>query len=140
DPSSQNTPAELKDRRLLAIAEDKSQVEGVIVSGTQFSQIALLQPELINRCRTGRYEARALLGLILCHAAPNDPSWSEVRMVTGRKAGTVAPIAVRGALWLADLTFQPWVPVEDADGKLSQMTASVASLQSLLEASWLEHN
>ena len=57
DPIAVNTPSELKDRRLAAIVEDEAQANGVVVSGCQFSQIALLQPELINRCRVGMNEA-----------------------------------------------------------------------------------
>jgi len=140
DPIAANTPAELKDRRLAALVEDESQAVGVVVSGCQFSQIALLQPELINRCRAGVDEARALLGLVLCHVAPDDPCWKETRTVTGRKAGKEVSIEVCGALWLADLTFQAWVPVPDAEGKLNQMTASAPTLQGLLNSSWLEHN
>jgi hypothetical protein len=140
DPIASNKPAELKDRRLAAIAEDNELVRGMVVSGCQFSQIALLQPELINRCRSGIDEARALLGLILCHVAPNDPCWKESRTVVGRKAGTDIPVTVRGALWLADLSFQAWVPVPDDEGNLNQMTASASTLQNLLEPSWLEHN
>jgi hypothetical protein len=142
DPLATNTPAELRDRRLAAIAENKDQASGVVVSGCQFSQIALLQPELINRCRAGVDEACALLGLVLCHIAPNDPCWKESRTVTGRKGGQEVTIKVYGALWLADLTFQAWVPVPDADGNVNQMTASPLTLQGLLNPnpSWLEHN
>jgi hypothetical protein len=60
--------------------------------------------------------------------------------VLGRRGGKDVPITVRGALWLADLKFQAWVPVEDADGNLNQMTASPPTLQGLLNPSWLEHN
>jgi hypothetical protein len=130
----------LKGRRLAAIAVDKSQAEWVVVSGCQFSQIALLQPELINRCRAGLDEARSLFGLILCHIAPNDPCWRETRTVAGRKAGKEVSLNVCGALWLADLCFQAWVPVEDAEGKLNQMTASYLTLKDLLDPAWLEHN
>ena len=140
DPIAASTPAELKERRLLAVAEDKSQANGVTVSGHQFSQIALLQPELINRCQAGVNEARALLGLVLCHIAPNDPYWRESRTVMGRRGGEEVRLKVRGALWLADLTFRAWVPVEDSDGKLSQMTATADTLRGLLVPSWLEHN
>ena len=53
------------------------------------------------------------------------------------------PLNLYGAVpWLADLTFQAWVPVPDPDakGKLNQMTASAPTLQDLLDPSWLEHN
>ncbi len=140
EPITETTPTELKERRLAAITRDRSQSDGVTVSGHQFSQIALLHPELINRCSVGVNEARALLGLVLCHVAPNDACWVETREVVGKKAGREVSLSVRGALWLADLNYRAWVPVQDPDGKSNQMTASAATLQPLLDPSWLEHN
>jgi hypothetical protein len=140
DPLATHVPAELKERRLTAIAEDKAETSGVVVSGCVFSQIALLHPELISYCGAEMSRARALFGLVLCHIAPNDPSWKEIRTVTGRKGGKEVAVKVRGALWLADLTFQAWVPVTNPEGKVNQMTANSLSLQALLEPSWLEHN
>src|SRR4029079_7413663 len=73
DPIADDTPAELRGLRLEAISE--SRTEGMTVSNERFSQIALLQPELLNRCQEGFDEAQALLGLVLCHVAPHDPMW-----------------------------------------------------------------
>src|SRR5207248_2921368 len=115
DPISSDQPAELRDRRLDAISIGDTQ--GVVVSRERFSQIALLQPEVINRCQESEEEARALLGLVLCYVAPNDPSWRETKTVIGRRAGAPVPICVRDALWLADLKFRAWVPVPVEDGR-----------------------
>ncbi len=79
DPITIDKPAELKERRLAMISSVNT--EGVVVSGETFSQIALLQPEVLNRCQEGVEEARALLGLVLCHVAPHDPTWQEERVV-----------------------------------------------------------
>jgi hypothetical protein len=139
-PITTDTPKALDGPRLAAIAEDKSQSEGVTVSGCQFSQIALLQPELINRCGASLQEAKALLGMVLCHVAPNDPSWKESRTVVGKRGGKEVVLKVCGALWLADLSFRAWVPVEDPEKKLNRMHASRATLENLLYPTWLQHN
>ena len=64
--------AELKDRRLEALAAEGQDVQGLIVRDETFSQIALLPSEVINRCREGKDEARALLGLVLAYVARKD--------------------------------------------------------------------
>ncbi|OYV72934.1 MAG: hypothetical protein B7Z74_04720 [Deltaproteobacteria bacterium 21-66-5] len=110
------------------------------MSGATFSQIALLQPEVLNRCQEGIDEARALLGLVLRHVAARDPAWQQERTVKGRKAGEDVEIVVRGALWLADLKFRAWVPVPGEDAKPQKMVASKATLERLLDPSWLEGN
>ena len=51
DPIATDEPSELKGPRLTAIA--LSDGEGVVVSGARFSQIALLQPEVLLRCQEG---------------------------------------------------------------------------------------
>ena len=73
DPITSDTPAELRGSRLDAISS--AETEGIIISNERFSQIALLQPDVLNRCQEGVDEARALLGLVLCHVAPHDPEW-----------------------------------------------------------------
>jgi hypothetical protein len=138
DPIATDEPSELKGPRLTAIA--LSDGEGVVVSGTRFSQIALLQPEVLNRCQEGVDEARALLGLVLCYVAPGDPAWLQRRVVKGRKSGDDVEVLVRGALWLADLKNRAWVPVPDANGKAQKMVANKATLQHLLDPAWLENN
>jgi hypothetical protein len=138
DPIADDTPAELRGSRLEAISEGRT--EGVTVSNEKFSQIALLQPELLNRCQEGVEEAQALLGLVLCHVAPHDPMWQEQRVVKGRKLREDVTVSVRGALWLADLKFRSWVPVPGEDGKLVKVRASAKTLGHLLEPAWLENN
>jgi hypothetical protein len=138
DPISTNTPAELKDRRLASISS--SDTEGVVVSNERFSQIALLQPEVLNRCQEGFDEARALLGLVLCHVAPHDPEWKIERLVTGRRSREEVDVPVRGALWLADLRFRAWVPVPGEEGRPAKTVATAATLKHLLDPSWLVNN
>src|ERR1700730_1929465 len=106
----------------------------------QFSQIALLQPEVLNRCQEGVDEARALLGLVLCHVVPHDSEWQTERTIKGRKMRQDVEIHVCGALWLADLKFRSWVPIPGEDGKLIKMRADAKTLGGLLDPAWLEHN
>ena len=109
DPITSDIPAELKGPRLNAISSTDS--EGVVVTNQQFSQIALLQPDVLNRCQESVDEAQALLGLVLCHVARHDPEWQQERVVKGRKLREEVELPVCGALWLADLKFRSWVPV-----------------------------
>jgi len=138
DPLTSDTPVELKDRRLAAISSGDT--TGVTVKNEKFSQIALLQPELFNRCQEGIDEARALLGLVLCHIAPHDPNWTKAKSVMGRKRHEDFAVTLQGALWLADLRFRLWVPVPGEDGKLVQMSANASTLKNILDPKWLEKN
>lgn len=138
DPITSDTPAELRDRRLDAISPDNT--EDTVVTGQRFSQIALLQPEVLNRCQEGIDEARALFGLVLCHVAPHDPEWREQRTVKARKLRQEVQLSVCGALWLADLKFRSWVPIPGDDGKPAKMRADAKTLGDLLDPAWLENN
>lgn len=138
DPITSDTPAELRGPRLDAISFDNT--EDTVVTGQRFSQIALLQPDVLNRCQEGVDEARALLGLVLCHVAPHDPNWRELRTVKGRKLRQEIQLSVYGALWLADLKFRSWVPVPGDDGKPVKMRADAKTLGDLLDPAWLEGN
>ena len=133
-------PAELKERRLAAMAIDSSAVDGVTVAGEEFVQIALLQPEVLNRCQEGPDEARALLGLAICYMARHDRTWRETRNVKGRKGGEDKELQIRGSLWLADLSVRAWVPVPGDDGKYTKAVASQATLQYLINSAWLLDN
>ena len=138
DPITTDEPAELKERRLAAISS--TDTKGVLVSCTVFSQIGLLQPEVLNRCQEGIEEARALLGLVLCHIAPHDPEWQVERTVKGRKSGEEVDVMLRGALWLADMKVRAWVPVPDEDGKFVKMPANSLTLKHLLDPALLVNN
>lgn len=138
DPITSDTPAELRGLRLNAISS--AETEGIVVSNVRFSQIALLQPEVLNRCQEGIEEARSLLGLILCHVAPHDAEWQQERTIKGRKLRQDVELPVFGALWLADLKFRSWVPVPGDDGKLVKMRADAKTLGELLDPAWLENN
>jgi hypothetical protein len=138
DPISTDTPTELKERRLASISRDST--GGVIVSGEELSQIALLQPEVLNRCQEGLGEAKALLGLILCHVAPNDRSWESERLVIGRRGGEKVNVTICPALWLADLRFRAWVPTLGSAGETIKMPATAATMKDLIDPSWLQNN
>lgn len=140
DPIYADTPSELTPRRLAELSS--TDISGVTVPNNdeEFSQIALLQPEVLNRCREGIEEARALLGLVLCHVAPHDPGWRMERVARGRRSGQVTDVPLAAALWLADLRIRPWVPISDEAGKPMPMLASAKTLGGLLDPAWLEHN
>jgi len=139
EPISSDEPSELRDRRLAVIAA--SDAQDVIVSGQRFSQIALLPREVMNHCKVGLDEARALLGLVLKHVAPRDPAWQATRIVKARRNREDYEIVVREALWLADLKFMAWVPMVEEEGKgLVPHLASVSTLTTLLDPAWLENN
>lgn len=138
EPITTDVPAELKGPRLAAISSADTQ--GVIVSGETFSQIALLQPEVLNRCQEGTEEARALLGLVLCHVARHDTHWENERSAKGRRAGEDVDVRLHSALWLADLTFRAWVPMLGDEGKSIKMVANASTLKDLLDPAWLEKN
>ena len=130
---------ELKDRRLQALCED-ADTNGTVVSEQRLSQIALLQPEVLNRCQEGINEARALLGLVLCYVARRDPAWRERRVAKGRRSKEDVEVSIRGALWLADLKVRAWVPVPGEDDKPQKMVARAATLKHLLDPMWLQDN
>ena len=113
---------------------------GIVVREEQLSQIALLQPEVLNRCQENIEQAKALFGLVLYYAARRDSGWKERRDVTGRKAGEDISVSIGGALWLADLKVRAWVPVPGEDGKPQKVVATAATLKELLDPKWLRDN
>jgi hypothetical protein len=140
DPLTRDTPAELRDRRLAAMAAAGQSTDGAVVRGESFTQIALLQPEVLNRCQEGFEEARALLGLLLRYIAPQDDGWREQRAVKARRGGEDLSLEVRGALWLGDLRSRAWVPFPGEDGKAVKVNADPRSLRDLLDGVWLHEN
>lgn len=143
DPLIVDTPQELKDERLRAIAADPESARDVTVANALLSQIALLPNELITRCESNEEFAHALLGLVLCHIAPHDPRWREFIVVKGRKkdVGEVE-LRIRGAHWLAHMKARSWIPVRVDSGKPPSVPATPESLRRLLEphSEWLRDN
>ena len=142
DPITTSSPAEIKERRLSAISE--ADTDGLIVRNEEFTQIALLQPEVLNRCQESVEHAKALLGLVLCHVAAHDTRWPETRTVCAKRSGEEVEIDVREALWIADLKVRSWVPVpvpgEDGEDEINKMPANEMSLRDLLDPAWLDGN
>ena len=139
DPLTTSTPAELTERRLASMAAGNT--DGVLVKDVEFSWIALLHPEVINRCQEAVDEAQALLGLVLCYLAPNDLQWRTEKTVKGRQSRVDIDVPLRtGALWLGDLTYRSWVPVLDDEGKPTKKPADASTLKNILKSEWLEQN
>lgn len=128
DPIITSTPRELDKRRLAAMVAGEFDSEGVVVRGEDFSQIALLPRELLNRVQEIE-QARSLLGLVLCHVAPNDSAWREYRTVKGSRARETVEVPVRGALWIGDLRSRAWVPVRGEDDKPAKAVADPSTLR-----------
>ena len=138
DPLSTDRPSELKDRRLAAISSNN--IGDVTVTGEQFTQIALLQPEVLNRCQDNKEHAAALLGLVVCYISAADESWKSKKVIKGRRSKDEVEITVTPALWLADLKFRVWVPYETPEGESEKRTADSTSLRDILDPKWLENN
>jgi hypothetical protein len=139
DPIVTATAAELNGRRLAAMVPEGFDSDGVTVRGEEFNYIALLQPEIFNHVQD-RDQAKALLGLVLCHVARNDGSWRVSRSVRGTKGRESVEVPLCGALWLGDLRSRVWIPVRGEDDKPAKVAADSTTLKSLLEPIWLENN
>jgi hypothetical protein len=136
DPLTTET-TELKDRRLKSIClEDSS---GTTVSDARLSQVALLQPEVLNRCQESVEDAKALMGLVLTYIAPNDEGCGDERVFTGRRGRSNVSVSLVPALWIADLKGRAWVPVRDGD-QINKGPATASTLQPLIDPEWLRDN
>ena len=98
DPITDIPVAELKERRLAALSGADS--TGIVVREERLTQIALLQPEVLNRCQEGIDQARALLGLVLCDVARRDPACAGCeRNLEEAAAGAGAAARPGARLW-----------------------------------------
>lgn len=138
EPLYSENVAELKSPRLSRMS--KGAVDGMVVRDETFSQIALLSPEVLNRCQENIEYAKALIGLVVCYVAQVDNSWYLEKSVCARVATKELPLTVHGALWLADLQVRQWLPFKHADGEVVKTNANISSIQPLLETRWLESN
>ncbi|MBI2191998.1 MAG: hypothetical protein HYU36_08445 [Planctomycetes bacterium] len=139
DPLCSDAPRDLRDERLKALAVEGEDCTNVTVADIDLSQIALLPNELIQRCQSDVEIAKLLLGLVLKHAAPHDPSWRETREIVGRMDRADVHIKVRPALWLGDLKTKAWVPVQGEKG-VEPVMANAGNLRPLLDPTWLSGN
>jgi hypothetical protein len=138
DPLVLDTPKDLKDARLKAIISSGAS-DGVVVSNSLFSQIALLPTELIQRCQGDVSLAKLLFGLVLNYVARHDTAWETPKLITARHNGGDIQVGVTPSLWLADLKTRAWVPTPGESG-LSQVMANAGNLVPLLDPVWLEGN
>src|SRR5262249_18335795 len=125
--------------RLANMVPNDFDTEGIIIRGEEFGYLALLQPEIIEHIQDPD-QAKALLGLVLCHVVRNDKSWRQHRVVKGSKDRESIDVPIRGALWLGDLRARPWVPVRGEDDKPQKFAADSVTLRPLLDGRWLERN
>ncbi len=143
DPIIRQRASELKGPRLAGMASillTDPELEGLVVRDESFTQIALLQPEVINHCVDAEHAA-ALLGLVVDCLAREDGTWREERAVAGRKGGLEQTILLRDALWLGDLRSRAWVPAATGEqGETGRVRATAESLRGLLDAAWLLGN
>jgi hypothetical protein len=139
DPVIKASAAELRGSRLAEMVLDGFDSGGVTVRGEEFGQIALLQPEIFNHIQDSD-QARALLGMVLCHVVTHDTSWRERKMVRGTKERESVEVPIRCALWLGDLRSRAWVPIRGEDDRPAKVAANPTSLTPLLDPSWLNGN
>ncbi|WP_316162460.1 sacsin N-terminal ATP-binding-like domain-containing protein [Bradyrhizobium sp. SZCCHNRI20481] len=130
---------EISERGLRPLAAVPDQVAGVTLRDASLSQIALLEPELIQYCKTTREKAKALLGLVVCFVAAADASWRcsvefPVKTADGQKNISLTP-----SLWLSDLRSKPWIPIEQ-DDEVVHHPATTALVRDLLDPEWLQGN
>jgi hypothetical protein len=78
---------ELTDRALKTLATDPAEVADATLRETELTQIALLEPELINYCKQSRERARLLLGLVVCFVS----SATEISGRRARSPGVTTP-------------------------------------------------
>lgn len=143
DPIIQQKASELKGPRLagmVSVPITDTELEGLVVRDESFTQIALLQPEVINHCVDAEHAA-ALLGFVVDCLAREDGTWMDERAVLGRRGGQDATIKLRDALWLGDLRSRAWVPAAVGEqGETARVRATAESLRGLLDAAWLLGN
>jgi hypothetical protein len=130
---------EVNERGLRPIAVDPEQVIGATLRDADMTQIALLEPELLNYCKQSRERARALLGLIVRFVASADTSWRSSVEMTVRTAQGEKKVSLTPTLGLSDVRSKPWIPVEE-DGEDVDHPATPTLVRDLLDPCWLEAN
>ncbi len=139
DPLCKDSPKELRDERLKAIAGSGADTEGVIIAGESLSQIALLPNELVQRSQSDPVLAKLLLGLAISYAARFDPLWHETRQIIGHRNREDVQLLITPALWIADLRTKAWVPAKSDQGT-QNILATFGNLRELLDPAWLANN
>ena len=104
--------AEIDDTNLLnAMSVDGQNTTKTAIRNETFGQIAFLATDLVQRCGHDPNIAKRLLKFVLHVAAKDDPSWRDVKEVTGTRAGESVRLSLRGAIWPYELKVRAWVPV-----------------------------
>ena len=116
-------------------------VEGTTVRNEEFSQVALLSTEVIQRCQEDEDRAALLLGFVLGYLAPRDQGWRQYRSVVGKRDGDDVQLEVCDALWVGELKSRAWVPMR-AEQANELVVPSPANLDTLLKKckEWLVGN
>jgi hypothetical protein len=130
---------EIPERGLKPIATDPEEVAGASLREAKLSQIALLEPELINYCRQTRERAQALFGFVICFVAQADRSWRTVAQLPVKTPDGDKIVSLTPSLWLSDLRSKPWIPVEE-NGDVVHHAATSAFVRGLLDPLWLQGN
>jgi hypothetical protein len=128
---------ELRDRGLRAIAVNPEEVANATLSATEWTQIALLEPEVLNHCRQSRELAITLLGFVVSFVAPNDVSWRSTVEMPVRTSGGEKRVHLTPSLWLSDLRSKQWIPVED-EQSITHHIPNPELVRDLIDPAWLE--
>lgn len=143
DPLVRTRAAELKEARLFPMLRDiesEDQLAGLMVKDEFFNSIALLHPEVLNRCVESTEAAEALLGFLVVCLAREDQGWQTWRTVRARQAGHDVDLVVRDALWLGDLGSRAWVPTKGEGDSIANVRANNDTLKPMIRSEWLVDN
>ena len=102
-------------------------------------QISLLEPEVINYCKQCHERAQALLGLVVCHVAPQDQSWRSRVEVSVHTPDVEKSVHLTPSLWMADLLSKKWIPVE-GNKSVTHHIPNPQLLSNLIVPMWLDGN
>lgn len=131
--------ADLKDDRLQRLLVDgEIASQGLSLANTAFSQIALLH-EILPRCAERPEFAASLLGFLLTYVAPNDLQWQTTCEVAAQRGQDSVTVAIRPALWLADVRLRPWIPIVGEEGR-RVVVPDHHALRPMLRPEWHAQN
>jgi len=130
--------AELREAELRFIAAEGEEVEGCVLANASMSQIALLEPEIKNRCAGDGAAGRALLGLLICHVAQVDDSWRSPASLIAHRAKEAVALELHPSLWLIDIQSKQWVRVEGEQPVSCAATPEL--IAKMVDPTWLYQN
>jgi hypothetical protein len=130
---------ELRDRAIKVVAANPEEVENATLKDTEWTQIALLEPEVLVHCRQSPKLAQALLGFVVCYVVQNDVSWRSLVETLVRTAQGEKRVHLIPSLWLSDLRSKQWVPVQEEES-ITHHIPNRELVRKLIDPAWLTNN